>query len=150
MKRCVKIRIGKTRLERGGWEWEREPGRVLLPWSAFRRFLLLRPPRSCTVSYKRDKFRTFLIKSCCKWDFDPFYPHFIKNCSEFVPAIWHCAELWSTNPTEGGGLWSLFPLSPFHDLLCVANQRHAATDRGSTKVDGYWLLLTHYVWHICQ
>ena len=44
-------------------------------------FFVPRPPRSCTGSYKRDKFRTFLIKSCCKWDFDPFYPHFIKNAS---------------------------------------------------------------------
>ena len=54
------------------------------------------------------------------------------------------------------GFGSLFPFpisadgspSPFlfHDLLCVANQRHASTERGTTKVDGcpttIWVHLT--------
>ena len=55
---------------------------MLPPLYCFRgAFFVPRPPRSCTVSYKRDKFRRLLMKSCCKWDFDPFYPHFIENAS---------------------------------------------------------------------
>ena len=58
----------------------RRAGSMQAP-SSMERFVTLRPPRSCTVSYKRDKFRTLLIKLYCIWDFDPFYPHFIKNAS---------------------------------------------------------------------
>ena len=58
------------------------PPSPFLPLYCFRgAFFVPRPPRSCTVSYKRDKFRRLLMKSCCKWDFDPFYPHFIENAS---------------------------------------------------------------------
>ena len=50
--------------------------RVLLPWSAFRRFLLLRSPTSCTVSYSRDKLRSIFDIMRVKWVKIPFATRF--------------------------------------------------------------------------
>ena len=54
----------------------RAGARVLLPWSAFRRFLLLRSPTSCTVSYSRDKLRSILDKMRVEWVKIPFATRF--------------------------------------------------------------------------